>query len=104
MNDSTLDYYRPTGPKPPDRHSAGFGYGSLLCLGVPIFGAIIRNGPLFILGGLISPIMGVVLGLVGFFGSLRTSAGPNALCAVSVGANALLGSYFFWLFFVHGLC
>jgi len=103
MSDSTLSYFNPKPPHPP-RPSASFAVASSLCIGIPIFGAAIRNGPLFLLGGLFSPLVGFMLGLIGLFRSQRSGAGLIAFCSMALGANALVGGYFFWLIFVHGLC
>jgi hypothetical protein len=104
MSDSTLDYYRPQDPKPPAPESGVFAVGSLLCIGVPVLGAAIRNGPLFLVGGLFSAIVGVLLGLSGLLRAMRSSTGLITFCSMALAANLLVGTYFLWLFFVRGLC
>jgi hypothetical protein len=102
--DSPIDYYRPLAPKPPRRESASFGVGSALCIGVPVLGAAIQNGPLFLIGGLIAPVAGVILGLIGLLRSWRSGAVLVSFNSLALGANALVGIYFSWLLFVHGIC
>lgn len=68
---------------------------------VPFIGLILQIGITFTFGGLatFASFIGAVAGLVANF--RRPGAGAWAL---SVGINSLAAWYFYWLFFIHGLC
>jgi hypothetical protein len=93
--------YRGPEPKrqPPDPVATGvLAASSLGMAAVPFVGLWMRNGPLFLVGGLIAPVIGTIIAVTGI---LR---GWSFACGFALLANAVVAAGFVWLIFVRGLC
>ena len=75
---------------------------SFACLLVPIAGLVMRNGPIFLCGGMLMPVAGLALGIAGVAKPCGT--GGLVSSSIAIGLNGLALAYFVWLIFVHGLC
>jgi hypothetical protein len=74
---------------------------SLGMIAVPVIGAATRNGAMFIFGGLLAPVLGMVLaGVV----MVKGRPGGVTLCGFALIANAIFSAFFIWRVFVVGLC
>lgn len=73
-----------------------------VCPAVPIAGLMLRSGPIFGAGVLVSAV-GILFGLIAFFTSLRRP-GRAIGAALVTAMNGLVVGAVFWMFFVHGVC
>ncbi|HEY7118050.1 MAG TPA: hypothetical protein VH475_15790 [Tepidisphaeraceae bacterium] len=101
-----LDYHSRQSETDPSSGASGIAAGvfallSLACVAVPAAGWVTRNGPLFLCGGVIAPVIGMLLATVGIARGRSPDAGT---CAFALLINGVIATYFAWLFFVRGLC
>ena len=92
MSNLPLDYRTPE-PKPPNTSLARLLAAlSLGVLAVPIIGGAIRSGPLFLLGGLIAPLVGMILAGTGL--ARGRGSGGHVACGVALLITLLVATFF----------
>jgi hypothetical protein len=70
---------------------------SMACVAVPVAGFVMGNGPLFLGGGAVAPVVGIFLAII----SLARGSDMGFFALVT---NGMVAIYFVWLVFVNGLC
>jgi peptidoglycan/LPS O-acetylase OafA/YrhL len=82
VTNTALAYYqrRPLLPEP-GRGGAGLMAGSFAGIGAPVAGWVLQIGPLFLCGGAIAPVLGILLAAVG----MAADRQPREACGLALG-------------------